>query len=644
MKSNPKLRFIITAYVLVALAVSFLLYGIYTFLNSSVDEKINDYEQRKQYRQSQDNKRNVSSNEKCFYCHSGMQGFEVSHNPEIIGCTSCHLGNGNSDKKEVAHAGMFLFPGNASNAEKTCGQNGCHPQMIARMQNNIMNTMNGVVSVDKWVFGEGASPTAKTPIQLIGNSPAEKHLRNLCASCHLSNEKTELGPITELSRGGGCLACHLNYSSESRVALTEYLKKKSAVRNSGVNISLHLQVSLNVTNQHCFGCHSRSGRISLSYDGWHETTLKPDEVKSKVGFRLLDDGRVVQQIQKDIHSERGMLCVDCHTSYEIMGDGTYALHKEEQMKVQCVDCHLINQPKTQKLAEFDFESKKIVEVLNIGDRERDYLTTIKNGFPLVNAFYENGIAKLIKKSNKELSVMKSPANTCVEGKAHKELSCNACHNSWTPQCVGCHTEYDESSSMYDLLANNEADGEWLEFGKNFFAEPATLGVKELKSTNGKITRVIDEFTPGMILTIDKKDGSKKNFKRLFAPGFSHTIRKEARSCESCHNNPLAIGYGRGKLEYKIMGTAGIWQFLPQFPLMKEDGLPEDAWIGFLKEGMKNSATREYARPFTVAEQKRILTTGSCLTCHQSNSPVMKAAILDFPKVIRLKSKKCVMPD
>ena len=644
MKSNPKLRFIVTAYVLVALAVSFLLYGIYMFLSSSVDEKMKDYEQRKQYRQSQDSKRNISSNEKCFDCHSGMQGFEASHNPEIIGCTSCHLGNAIAEKKEIAHNGMVLFPGNSSNAEKTCGQNGCHPQMIARMQNNIMNTMNGVVSVDKWVFGEGASPTVKTPVQLIGNSPAEKHLRNLCASCHLSNEKKELGPITELARGGGCLACHLNYSSDAKTELAEYLKKKSTVKNSEANISLHPQVSLKVTNQHCFGCHSRSGRISLSYDGWHETILKPEDVKGKVGFRILDDGRVVQQIQKDVHSEKGMICVDCHTSYEIMGDGTYALHKEEQMKVQCVDCHLIKQPKTEKLVEFDFESKKIAELLNIADNKKDYLTSAKNGFPFVNTFYENGIAKLIKKSNKETVRIKSPANVCIEGTAHKYLSCNSCHNSWTPQCIGCHTEYDENSTMYDLLANKEADGEWLEYGKNFFAEPATLGVKEQKDTNGKITRVIDEFTPGMILTIDKMDGSNNIFKRLFAPGFSHTIRKEARSCESCHNNPLALGYGRGKLEYKIVDGKGAWKFTPQFPIIKSDGLPEDAWIGFLKEGKRNSATREYARPFSLLEQKRILTVGSCISCHKSDSPVIKAAVLDFSKVVKLKSKECVLPD
>lgn len=632
---NNNYRNILILFGLSALLVSLILYAGYSFIRISIVKK-------EETRRQDDFaiKKISSGQEKCLNCHFGENGFEKSHNPEVIGCVACHLGNPNAELKKDAHLGMIIIPGNASNAEKTCGRTGCHPQMIARMQNNIMNTMNGVVSVDKWVFDESETPTFKSPIQLIGLSHAEKHLRNLCASCHLSNEKTELGPITELSRGGGCLACHLNYTNEAKEKLNDYLSKKANLQDE-VNLASHPQINLSITNLHCFGCHSRSGRISLSYDGWHETMLTPDNIKGKVGFRLLDDGRIVKQIQKDVHSEKGMLCVDCHTSYEIMGDGSYALHKEEQMKVQCVDCHLINQPKTQKFNEFDFESKKISELLNLDQKERDYLTVSKNGFPLINSYYENGLSKLIRKSSKAIAIAKSPASVCVEGKAHKDLSCNSCHSSWTPQCIGCHTEYDENSTMYDLLSNKEEKGEWIEFGTDFKAEPATLGVKEQRDSSGRIQRIIDEFTPGMILTIDKKDGSKKLFKRLFAPAFSHTIRKEARSCESCHQNSLAIGYGRGKLKFVVNGQSGNWKFEPEFSVTKEDGLPKDAWIGFLSNPKKNIATREYARPFDLSEQKRILAVGSCLVCHKSSSQIMKAAMLDFAKILQLKSSKCI---
>ncbi|MCX6170447.1 MAG: hypothetical protein NTX65_13965 [Ignavibacteriales bacterium] len=645
---KPNIKFLLTSYFFVLLAACFFIYGVYWFINVPVDEKAELYRielLKKQTGVDESAFRQLplilNRREGCVTCHDKMEGFEISHDPEKIGCYSCHLGNRLTEDKIKAHQNMVLIPGNSSNAEKTCGVNGCHPQMISRMNNNIMNTMNGVVSVDKWVFDESDSPTFRFPIDSIGFSSAETHLRNLCASCHLSNEKTDFGPVEELSRGGGCLACHLNYSKEAEEELKKIRKEG---KKEGTNEKFHPSITLQVENKHCFGCHSRSGRISLSYDGWHETLLKPEEIKGKVGFRILDDGRVVTKIQADVHSERGMICIDCHTSYELMGDGKYNLHKEEQMKVQCVDCHLTSAPVTQKFSDFDFESKQIAQLKKLNDNDKNYLTVSRNGFPLVNAFVQNGKSYLIQKFSGKISEIKNPAKICVEGAAHKNLSCNSCHSSWSPQCIGCHTEYDDKGTMFDLLSNKEEAGEWLEHPKDLLPEPSTLGIRETNE-NGITKKVVEEFIPGMVLTINKNKtkNEKPIFKRLFAPGFSHTIVKNARSCESCHNNPLALGYGRGKLEYKIFGNTGKWKFIPQYSIIKQDGLPEDAWIGFLKERSFNSTTRDNTRPFSIEEQKKILTVGACLNCHSSSTRIMKEAVLDFLKTKSMLTKKCILP-
>jgi len=575
--------------------------------------------------------------EGCLLCHSNIEGMEESHNPDKIGCYSCHSGNRLTRDRKEAHKNMILIPGNSSNANKTCGVQGCHPQMIPRMQNSIMNTMNGVVSVDKWVFGESKTPTFKSPIDSIYYSPAETHLRNLCASCHLSNEKEKPGAISELSRGGGCLACHLNYSSEAKRGLQNYTNSKKEYK-------VHPQLSVKVTDDHCFGCHSRSGRISLSYEGWHETLYKQEEIKGKPGFRILEDGRVTEKIKADIHSEKGMLCIDCHSSYEVMGDGSYSMHKEEQVKIQCIDCHFRSKPLLIKYSSFDFESDKIITLENLVQPERNYLMISKNNFPLVNGFYYKQRAFLVKKFSGQMSEMKPPSLFCAAGTVHKNLSCNSCHSSWSPQCIGCHTEYDKKGTMFDLLSGKESRGEWIEHPKDFLPEKAVLGVREINE-NGKVKYSIDEFTPGMVLTIDKDRSlnSRPIFRRLYAPSFSHTIRKESRSCISCHNNPLAIGYGRGKLEYKISGNKGKWIFTSSYPKSKYDGLPEDAWIGFLKERSYNSTTRDNTRPFTIEEQKRILFAGTCLTCHSSDSEVIKNSLIDFNSVLFKRSSKCISP-
>ena len=576
--------------------------------------------------------------EGCLLCHNNVMGIEEFHNPGKIGCFACHSGNRLTKDKADAHKNLILIPGNSSNAMKTCGVMGCHPQMITRMQNSIMNTMNGVVSVDKWVFGESKTPTKKSPIDSIGYSPADTHLRNLCASCHLSKEKIEPGPINELTRGGGCLACHLNYSNEAKKELQNYNKLKKGY-------AVHPQLSIKVTDDHCFGCHSRSGRISLSYEGWHETLYKQEEVKGKSGFRLLDDGRIVEKIKADIHSEKGMSCIDCHQSYEVMGDGSYLLHKEEQEKIQCIDCHFSSEPKTEKYSSFEFESGKLAELNKLIQTDRNYLIISKNNFPLVNGFYKNRTAYLIKKFSGQISEMKPPLRFCASGTVHKNLSCNSCHSSWSPQCIGCHTEYDKNGTMFDLQSGKEAKGEWIEHPKDFLPEPAVLGIREINE-NGRIKNRIEEFTPGMILTIDKDSSPIKKtiFRRLYAPCFSHTIRKESRACISCHNNSLAIGYGRGKLEYKISGKTGKWIFASAHPKSKYDGLPEDAWIGFLKERSYNSSTRDNTSPFPIEEQKRILLVGTCLTCHSSDSEVIKSSIIDFNSVLFRRSSKCILPE
>jgi cytochrome c553 len=276
--------------------------------------------------------------------------------------------------------------------------------------------------------------------------------------------------------------------------------------------------------------------------------------------------------------------------------------------------------------------------------KRNYLSVTKINSPVVNSFYEDKKAYIIKKSSGETVEVKPPAPVCTSGSAHKSLSCNSCHSSWTPQCIGCHTEFNKNGTMYDLLANKESKGEWLEYPKDYLVEPAVLGIREIRA-DGKIKRSVEEFIPGMVLTVTS--GSKHNgtiFKRLYAPAFSHTIRKQARSCVSCHNNPAALGYGRGKLEYRVTGNSGRWIFTSQYTLVKNDGLPGDAWIGFLKEKGNNSTTRDNTRSFSVEEQKRILTVGACLTCHKQDSGIITKSLIDFNFVFLRRSKNCKIPD
>jgi len=104
-----------------------------------------------------------------------------------------------------------------------------------------------------------------------------------------------------------------------------------------------------------------------------------------------------------------------------------------------------------------------------------------------------------------------------------------------------------------------------------------------------------------------------------------------------------LGYGRGQLLFKITGKTGKWTFNPKYEFNKHDNLPEDAWIGFLSNPKQPFSTRINTRPFTIDEQKKILTVGTCLICHTKNYKKVFLPLSDAPNIKRKISKKCILP-
>ncbi|MBN2175800.1 MAG: DUF4405 domain-containing protein [Bacteroidales bacterium] len=607
--------------------------------------------------------------EACMACHKNVLGFAKAHDPQAIGCASCHLGDPFSLNKNRAHRNMVLIPGNLANARQTCGSVQCHPEIVPRVMNSLMTSNSGIVSVDRFVFEETGSPDIQSHIKDIGHSAADQHLRNLCANCHLGKEKTEPGPVNQLSRGGGCIACHLNYSNS---ATTQHMAYISGLKNEKLLPKVHASLDINISNDHCFGCHSRSGRISTNYQGWHETLLDEKVVVGKEGYRVLEDKRVFEFVAEDVHHKAGMDCIDCHNSYEVMGDGTIYLHEEQAVKIRCEDCHLTERPHMSNYDQLDAESRKIFDLRKFEHQDKPMIREKESMITLINTFYENDTAFMIGKNSGKLHIMNPPPSICTRV-AHESLTCSACHTAWAPQCIGCHNVYDKKADGYDLLTDKPLTGTWVEYVGKFLAEPPTLGVWQGERNQ------ISPAIPGMILTIDNNsysddfeisDELKMIFHRLFAPATPHTTNSKGRDCKSCHNDPLAIGYGRGELIYSIdllglhqpeakanltghSAKKGYWTFQPKYAANKYDGLPEDAWIAFdpySSEELRSSdstmsATRLNFRPFTKEEQRRILRVGACLSCHDENSEIMlKSLDGEFKSYLETINDKCILPD
>jgi hypothetical protein len=555
----------------------------------------------------------------CVNCHSTAIHAQDPH--KFVACTSCHLGDNKSELEDDSHKGMVVIPGNLADVESTCAT--CHSESVQHILSSLMTSNHGIINVDRHFFGEDTVGVHGVHISSLGDTPADLHLKNLCSSCHLGKEKSEIGEIGTTSRGGGCNACHLNY-------------EKSNDKNT------HAMLNLHVSDIHCMGCHSRSGRISTNYMGWHETVLT-EMPEDPTKYAHVIDKRVHEFIAEDVHHAAGLQCIDCHGYTDLMGDGRYYAHEEDAVRISCEDCH--GEPELAGNSQQRLYQKEIYERLVASYDFKHSLDSVvvtkKDGVPLTNVFSKNGDLVLVSKLSKDEHTVPALDPECSREGVHGALDCNACHAQWVPQCIGCHSELDMNSSGFDLRDGSRTEGTWVEHLGGFFADQPGLGV----STKGG-DRVFRPSIPGMIITrtrLEHEEGEGNVFYRLFSLSSPHTTGK-SRDCKSCHLNSLALGLGRGSLHYNTENGYGEWIFESEYAHREEDGLPEDAWTGLFIDREDVVSTRSYFRPLNTQEQSSVLLVGACLYCHDQNSDIIRQTLKsDFQQMTQNLPELCILP-
>lgn len=473
--------------------------------------------------------------ERCVACHvTPEEDPGGAHSREALGCASCHLGNPLAFDKERAHEGLEREPGALSTVALTCGREGCHARESARVATSPMTRGAGMVAVDRFAFGEVAEPDGtRTIAEVLATAhptPAESHLRKLCAGCHLGARRANRDDLIN-GNGSGCAACHV-------------------ARRLDDKPRPHPPVDSKVTDDRCFGCHSGSGRIALSYQGLVE--VEKDEPFAHAA--------------PDVHQTAGMACIDCHLHTDLMGDGVARTHKEDQVEITCEACHgPVPEGGEVAWSEVSDEISREIRKRERRREEEDFLRKGKResrapdaptrlgrrGAPLLNlqrrspsSFSLSSSAPssswvLIRKlDGVALPVKQTPPDRNHTLRGHERLSCSACHAAWVPTCDSCHTSFSSAGSRWDFAAGQETPGGWTEKSGPFAAAPPLLGAR----ADGKI--VPAQY--GMVLTIDATAaGGAKTSRRLIAPAEPHTTGKKARTCESCHRAPPAPEFEAG---------------------------------------------------------------------------------------------------
>jgi hypothetical protein len=527
----------------------------------------------------------------CLSCHKDEK-LDPAHDAAVIGCAPCHLGNPLAVTKEEGHVGMVLNPGDLRHVEKTCSVEGCHPADAHKVKNSLMATNRGILGTLLYYWGESDSQdtdlTVEELLQSDKSSLALDYYRKLCATCHLWKQKNDLPGVPQFfnEKGGGCSACHYempgrNIDDEILKADNEYVEKPSDKK-------IHPLITKGVRSVNCVRCHNRSGRIGLSYMGIFESEGygTPYE-EGGLNSRQLPGARFYLEIADDVHHEKGMECIDCHTRNEVMGDGTSYAHYEEQLEISCEVCHSDNPGTTRKNAT---------------------LTNLEN---------DEGKVVLIGKVDDKVHPVKPPKRGVCDFAPHKRVSCEACHSTWVAQCYGCHVKRDASLTHLDKLSLEETPGMWEEGRSYIRYERPMLGVWQDD---------IVIVTPGcqdIVTVVDENGEIENSFDRFTMAAINpHTTQAKGRDCVDCHASTKTVGLGEGKI-FMQNGELVFESIDRGIVTSAGTTVPFDAYVTLAGEPLQHSS-RSTLRPFDKGELRAILRVGLCVRCHdQYDDPIWK---------------------
>lgn len=514
--------------------------------------------------------------EMCLACHQ-KERLDPAHDVSVLGCSSCHLGNPLATDKGPAHQGIVKNPGDLRLVEQTCGVNGCHAIDVPKVKNSLMATNRGILATLLYYWGEAPDQYGDFSIEELmqsgKTSVALDYFRKLCATCHLWKQKGDL-PGFFGEKGGGCTACHHQ--------LDPKLPKEG--KDKG-----HPLMTKKVPVENCVRCHNRSGRIGISYTGVYEAEGSGAPIENgELSSQRLPGDRFYQKLPPDIHYQKGMACIDCHTRNEVMGDGKRHAHFEEQLEITCTSCHTKGKPGL---------TEKKNRLNNISPTIEDQQGA--NGSPVL-------IGKLDAKEHP----LHPPRPQDCDYSGHQRLSCQSCHSTWVPQCYGCHVRRDMAETHLDKLTLKETPGWWQEGRSYIRYEQPALGL-----WNNRVMPI----TPGcqdVVSLRDKEGKEERAFSSLTMAAIDpHTTQSKGRPCADCHASTKALGLGLGT----AWQEGGRWRFAATTqPLKTSAGTlpPLDAYVSIDGTPLQKSF-RANLRPFNQQELGRILTVGTCLPCHPS---------------------------
>ncbi len=355
----------------------------------------------------------------------------------------------------------------------------CHPKSAKRCQNSIHYTLKKAINITRnaWGIKDSNVTLQSLPLPKLDiKKPSDLVDDFLRRKCLKCHLRNKSSGERGMNRGRDCLACH-----------TPHQKTGKCQRGK-------------IPMNKCLSCHNKE------FVGGDYLGLFPKDYDKSYRAPLTKDGRYpprkygidFHHLSTDIHFKKGLSCVDCHKKDDMQGI----------RKVRCSDCH-----------------------------------------------------KNLSKKNHTVY--------------HKKLACSTCHSSWNNNSYELSVFRDDTSDykkwrnltlqedgyltnfltkaikskkkippkMPDWIAHEFKDGIWYSGFRYKRWEHFNLA----NSKDGRIMiirplfqyRISYRDKNGKMILDDINEINGKKIE-VWLPYSPHTISKDAKSCESCHSNPLII--------------------------------------------------------------------------------------------------------
>ncbi len=502
-----------------------------------------------------------------------------------LSCVECHGGDGAARTKAQAHparaqrdagdervAGLtedltwrrFENPMDLRVAATTCGP--CHESEVGRVRTSLHASTAGHLSDGYYEsgvtkrkgsqFGVFAVPShlaEKGDIEELFQIPAFRdsgareelgtHFADLarkeCLQCHLWSEGRAVEGRVGFDgdyRGEGCAACHVPYALDG---LSES-GDRSAPKAEPGHPRAHVMTRAPTTDT-CTSCHYGDASIGLNFRGLSQ--LPPgapggpeipgttDALRNRQFY--LDDPALVPP---DVHHERGMHCIDCHTENDVMGDGRLYGSMEHAVEIACSDCH-----GTFKTAA-TLRTQRGTPLAHL--RRKDGGVVLKSKVD----GREHVVPQVVHVIDPQRPEYNERAARAMTGE-HADLACHLCHSAWNPNFMGFHFDRNESLTQLDLLSGQRTKGrvttqeKVFSSWKSFYAgldeagrfAPYLTGFSTMGTVRDEQGRVIlDQELP---VTAAGLSGLTQIHHQM------HTIRGTSRACVECHRSSATWGLG-----------------------------------------------------------------------------------------------------